>query len=118
VHEFFLTPATRRALRGDIEFHDIYEFHHGLSLTKFPLGQHHEARKWALAEKRTLTARESSIVLNPKIDSKSQRRLQCSVSVSALAALCEPDGRHIVHNREIGDLVLPISLRSSSREFN
>jgi hypothetical protein len=118
IHEFLFTPAMLHALRGEIDLDDIAAFHHGLGLTNFPIGRHSDARVWALSEKRRLFARRSSIILNPKIDSKSQRRLQCSVPVSALVALCESAGRHVVHNREIGDLVLPFTLRSSAREFN
>jgi hypothetical protein len=117
VHEFILTPETLAKLRGEVLLDDVTAFHDGLLLTAFPVGSHVAARQWALQRKAALADKQSWITLNPKIDSKSQRRLQCSLRLSELIELCAPDGHYHLHEGSIGDLVLPIAQKSSARHL-
>jgi hypothetical protein len=116
-HEFLLDPLILAELRGDISYEEVKVFHHGLSLDAFPKGSHEEARVWAQAQKEVYVGRGNAIILNPKIDSKKQRRLQCSVSLTTLIERCSENERYILHTDWIGDVRLPIELSSGVREF-
>lgn len=117
VHEFILTRETLAKLRGEVTLEDVMAFHNGFLLSNFPIGTHAEARKWARQRKAALAGKQSMITLNPKIDSKSQRRLQCSLRLSGLIGLCEPGGNYRLHEGSIGDLVLPVTQISSPRHL-
>jgi hypothetical protein len=79
VREFSLGgAATHRALFGDVTYEDIQ----GLvqMLRVIPAGPIDAAAKAAVhAEKTRLNAKSGAIRFNPKMDSKNQRRLQCSI---------------------------------------
>ena len=117
VHEFILTPDHLNELRGAIVADDVARLHHGISLGNFSSGEHFEAREWIGQQLRLLPLDQSHIILNPKIDSKEQRRLQCSVSIDALIDVTRRDGNQMAHTDYIGSLPLPIRLISSRREF-
>ncbi len=118
IHELLISRELLSDLRGTVSFQNIEAFHNGLSLNEFPKGNHPDARLWAQAQKEALDDGFSKIALNPKIDSKSQRRLQCSVSLKTLIELCSMSDRYIFHAESIGDFRLPLELNSSAREFN
>jgi hypothetical protein len=117
VHEFLLTPDNLLELRGAVAAVEVERLHYGIGLIGFPAGQHAEARAWIARELANLPLDQSRIVLNPKIDSKEQRRLQCSVSLGDLISVTQADGNHVVHTDHIGSLLLPIRLLSGRREF-
>lgn len=117
VYEFILTPDALSALRGALTLHDVTEFHHGLLIDRFPHGHHQEARGWAKARKAELAHLPTRIVMNPKIDSKAQRRLQCSVPIAALIEICDKAGNYRLHEDSIGDFALPVVQNSARREF-
>jgi hypothetical protein len=117
IHEFLLSENTIANLRGDISLIAIDDFHSGISLKNFPIGEHQAAREWSKNEKQRLSLLNCPIVLNPKVDSKTQRRLQCSVSLSLLIEICESQGEYFCHSEWIGDFRLPLQLNSSAREF-
>jgi hypothetical protein len=114
VHEFQLTlnADERGRLYGEITFADVAHFHE--TLKRYGRGQHAEARTWAKAQKKILAQKTGVIQLNPKIDSKMQRRLQCSAALSSLIAACAQHQEHVVNYR---GLPLPFDLASSAREF-
>ena len=117
IHEFILTPNELDALRGEVTIDQVKQFHDGLSLNHFPRGEHQPARAWAGARQAELASLKTSIVLNPKIDSKAQRRLQCSVPIRALIDVCSSAGGYRLHERSIGDFALPVIQNSARREF-
>jgi hypothetical protein len=117
VHEFLLLPEMLDVLRGAITFADIEALHNGLLLPHFPIGQHKAGREWAQSEKKRLVEKLSQITLNPKIDSGSQRRLQCSVKLQSLIDICSPAGRYILHEQTIGTVGLPLPVLSPPRKF-
>jgi hypothetical protein len=117
VHEFILTPTILADLRGEVTWEDVDKFHNGLRLDAFPVGSHPEARQWARQRKVAIADKRSMITLNPKIDSKRQRRLQCSLRLSELIELCSPHETYKLHEDSIGDLVLPIKQISSARHL-
>ena len=84
----------------------------GLREEFFP--SHLDARAWATKVLRKLEPRLGCITLNRKIDSKSQRRLQCTAKLEALWALA---GCPKPHTKVFRGLELPIQIDSSSREF-
>ena len=117
VHEFTLTPTILAILRGEVTLEDVVDFHNGLLLQAFPVGSHLEARQWARQRKAALAHKQSMVTLNPKIDSKRQRRLQCSLRLSELIELCSAHETYKLHEDSIGDLVLPIKQISSARHL-
>ena len=118
IHEFLLDQEILQSLRGDVSLAEVQAFHEGLALKVFVAGTHDKARRWAKGQNKIFASRNCAIVLNPKIDSKTQRRLQCSVSLRILIKYCAGKGLHIVHDEWIGDLRLPLELNSSAREFD
>lgn len=117
IHEFILTRAAISELRGEVSKSQVEAFHNGLLLPRFPKGSHIEARAWAASQKLALAGLQTRIVLNPKIDSKTQRRLQCSVSLEALRSVCVTADSYTLHDTSIGDFVLPVIQNSSRRTF-
>lgn len=71
-----ITPATMRQLWGDITREDLVRLD---TLIKDRSLDYREVRKQAQAMKKSPPFNTSIITLNPKIDSKGQRRLQCSL---------------------------------------
>ena len=126
VHRFFITPEVHQELTGQVTADQVEQVHEGLK--EFGLGQHHAARRWAREQKAALapvtsTAKAS---LNPKIDSHTQRRLQCSMKLSDLKAVTEGrtvqhQGRDVplyeVHEDHVGNLCLPFGIVSGPRTF-
>jgi hypothetical protein len=71
-----VTPEQWRKLWGSITRPDLEKLD---AVIKDRSLDYREARRQAQALKRTAPYNQSLIVLNPKIDSKTQRRLQCSL---------------------------------------
>jgi hypothetical protein len=115
VHEFLILPTDLEILRGSVTAEEVEALHVGISLAAFPSGQHQAARIWVQQEKIGLLGRETRVTLTPKIDSNTQRRMQCSIKLADLISVSEGGNRHIEHSASIGDLVLPFALLSSRR---
>jgi len=115
IHELILRRKYRQALPGDITPGEITAFHEGIRA--FGIGQHLAARDWAQKIKGTLKARGGAVTLNPKIDSRTQRRLQCSIHLAKLRrAVSDEDQR--VHVSRFGKLPLPFPIVSGKRTFS
>lgn len=117
IHEFILTAEALRHLQGSLTSQVVSDFHNGLLLTEFPLGAHAEARRWAREQRSLLAGRATQIILNPKIDSQSQRRLQCSVGLASLTDAAMGFGEYRLHTESFGNWALPIIQKSPRRRF-
>jgi hypothetical protein len=117
VHEIIISIDDLANLRGELDFETVAAFHNGLLLNHFPKGTHEQARQWAKRQKKLLAHLDTRIALHPKIDSKSQRRLQCSVKLNTLIELGTASGNYVHNTQSIGNFPLPQSLLSSAREF-
>jgi hypothetical protein len=114
VIEFFPTVENWNDLKGTLGFEQVEFFHN--ELKTFKAGEHFRARAWAKAHKDMLVNQyHSAIRMEAKIDSKNQRRLQCSVAEADLKTYIP---NHIVHTQYYRDMVLPYSIRSAPRERN
>ena len=85
-YEFFITPDDDRALWGKMDIQEVREF---VDYVKsIPSGK--EAQLSTKFQRQTLQeqAQDSSALfkLNPKVDSKKQRRVQCSLHIDKLIA--------------------------------
>lgn len=83
-----IEPAAWRALWGPVTRADLERLD---ALIKDRSLDYREARKRAHALKSAPPFTDAVIVLNPKIDSKGQRRLQCSLRSDDLYRLLAPD---------------------------
>ncbi|MCC6415550.1 MAG: hypothetical protein IT582_06550 [Opitutaceae bacterium] len=83
-----ITPATMRQLWGDITREDLARLD---ALIKDRSLDYREARQRAQAMKKSPPFNTSIITLNPKIDSKGQRRLQCSLSFTKVFKHLAPE---------------------------
>ena len=127
IHEFIVHGAMLSALFGRITQAEVAAIHTGLGSGQFPRGKHKEARAWARASIARLVDQRGLVVLNPKIDSKTQRRLQCSASLRALQGLAEQfptyaarrttQASYTAHRDQLGRMALPVRLVSDQREF-
>lgn len=118
VYEIIITNDALADLRGDLDFKTVSDFHNGLLLNNFPRGAHIEARQWAQDRKKELAHVSTKIKLHPKIDSKSQRRLQCSAALHVLVDVSATYGNHTLHTQSIGIIPLPLRILSTAREFS
>lgn len=112
IHEFILRARYKGPLLGNVTALAINHFHDGLKT--FPLGQHAKARAWAKEYKTSLEHQMGTVSLNYKIDSKTQRRLQCSVSLDSLRKTIDDDD-YFAHTQRFGSMVLPHSIISKRR---
>ncbi len=83
-----VTLATMRRLWGDVPREDLARLD---ALVKDRSLDYREARRQAQALKRTAPFNTTIFTLNPKIDSKGQRRLQCSLSFGKVFQHLVPD---------------------------
>lgn len=116
IYEFTLNKDDCPVFFGRVSIEEIREFHDGIGLLNFPKGKHAEARIWADIFLAGLRSRLGIIILNRKIDSKSQRRLQCSVRLDDMINTFYLN--HEKHTENFGDLVLPIKIKSKRRRFS
>lgn len=112
--EFLVSLEEHQKLLGDITYNEVEEYHK--SLLTFKLGFHEDARKWAKYKKQILKPR-SIIQLNPKIDSKTQRRLQASIKLDELMSNIK---QYTVLNKDefYRGISAALRIQSSAREFN
>jgi hypothetical protein len=114
--EIHTSPCMAQDLLGDISLKDVEYFHRGIGLSNFPKGEHARARRWAKEHKSLLENRIGAIHLHPKIDSKSQRRLQCSIDIKRLEAIVLKHKQYIrIHDACFGNIELPFSIQSTPR---
>lgn len=110
-----LTDSERRRLYGDLTLDEVTHFHETLKL--FGPGQHLAASAWAKAHKAELSTRATgAIQLNPKIDSKRQRRLQCSSPLEQLRSACDDVRQFTQETGGYRGLTMPFEVLSSRRE--
>lgn len=130
VHEVLIHGDMFGHLKGAISYPEVESVHVGMGIKNFPRGTHAAARSWAKAQLDPLRKRQGIVVLNPKIDSKDQRRLQCSLKLGELIDLAcaappyrDPDRaliantNHRVYTDSIGASFLPFFVAGGSREF-
>lgn len=107
IHEFYPTEKEWEALKRKIKPAQVSQFHDALKT--FKKGEHSQARAFAkkrreeieaMAKKGPSGEKLPGFRLNPKIDSKSQRRLQCSVQLSHLIAMIKDQA---TYEREPGE---------------
>lgn len=116
VYEIIINEDALRKLKGDLDFNVVNEFHE--KIKTFAKGNHKEARIYAKNQKQLIqSTSDTSIKLNPKIDSKTQRRLQCSVSLNKLMEVVGDDNVTI-HTENFGNIGLPINIISPKRNLN
>lgn len=111
---FHLDELERLRLYGSITADEVRHFHE--TLTTYERGKHRQARAWAKLRKTELAPRAGAIQLNPKIDSKTQRRLQCSARLPDLESACGQSQRFEAGSDYRG-LALPFQVESGEREF-
>ena len=81
LYEFEITLEEHQKLLGNISYSEVEDFHN--AILSYKKGFHKEARQFSKFKKSSLKSR-SIVQLNPKIDSKTQRRLQCSITLNSL----------------------------------
>lgn len=84
---------TCETILGDLTLEQVQEFEE--KIKSFPVGKHLEARAYAKNWKKENKGKTGLLTINPKIDSKSQRRVQCSINNTVLNKLfkVEQDAR-------------------------
>ena len=117
IHEIIIEESYSSFLLGTVSEDRIAAFHAGL--TRFGPGKDEQAKAstWARKQKQELEDALGAVVLNPKIDSKNQRRLQCSVHLDKLVAFADKYGHYTLHEGTFYDLVLPYQFVSARRKF-
>lgn len=111
-----VTPEQWRRLWGPVTRADLEQLD---ALIKDRSLDYREARKRAQAMKRTTPFTQSILVLNPKIDSKGQRRLQCSLRFKDVFKHLAPDADPGEQAKpELWGVPYPAPLDSRPRSFN
>ena len=117
IHEIILRKKYRGAMFGSVAESEISGFHDGLKGFGAGAEAAGRARAWAQQRKRELGPRLGLVALNPKIDTKNQRRLQCSVNLPGVIGMLE-EGDYRLHREKFGVLRLPFSIVSGRRGFD
>ena len=82
VSRYEFTKEVGEVMVGTLTTEDVIRF--DKSLKTFPFGKHADARKYAKAFKTDNKSRMGLLTIQPKIDSKKQRRVQCGINQTAL----------------------------------
>ena len=85
VYRYTFTKEVCDALIGQLTLEDVKEF--DTQVKGYPKGYHEEARKYAKTWKTENKPRMGLLTVQPKIDSKTQRRVQCGINRSTLIKL-------------------------------
>jgi predicted RNA methylase len=115
IREYYISVENLQKIKGEVTLEDVELFHE--QLKKFEYGRHIEARYFAKSKLKELKNKHSLIILNPKIDSKFQRRLQCSLPIDKLEKVIGKENIKI-HKESFGFLTLPIVIFSEERKVN
>lgn len=113
--EYIIKKENLEKLRGCLSYDEVEKFHSDISSFEAGKEGQKKGRTYCKNNKPDLQKR-TLITLNPKIDSKNQRRLQCSIKRKVLEDAL-PDEQIIVHDDTYKDLVLPIVIVSKQRTF-
>lgn len=114
LYEFLITKDEHQKILSPIPFSEVEGFHD--SLLSYGKGFHQQAR--AFAKQKKLQLQSNAIVqLNPKIDSKTQRRLQCSIYLSSLVSNVKAQTVYQSSDFYKG-ISVSFTMQSSEREFN
>lgn len=112
VYQFTIRKKDLKKLKGSLKSCEVNDFHN--ELKQYPPGAHHECRQYAKSRKSSIDSHGSFVKLNPKIDSKAQRRLQCSITLSDLLSTI-PKKQTTVFKDSFRGLVLPVRMISEKR---
>ena len=88
VYRYSFTKEICDALMGDLTVEDVRAFDENIK--SFEQGRHTEARAYAKSWKAAHKSRTGLLTVQPKIDSKTQRRVQCGINRTALNKLFSP----------------------------
>ena len=109
-----IEPPRWKALWGDVTLADVQKLDKIIKETP----DYREARRLAAQMKKTAPFPSSIISLNPKIDSKTQRRLQCSISWGNVWKYLAPEADKKPQDKpEIWGQPLEIEIESPPREL-
>jgi hypothetical protein len=85
-YEFFITPADREVLWGDMKYDNVEAFVNYVK--SIPAGK--EAQQSTKSARNLfqeeVQCKSALFKINPKVDSKNQRRVQCSLHIDKLIA--------------------------------
>ena len=109
-----IEPDEYRKLWGEVTRADLERLDRVIKDTP----DYREARKLAQEMKRTAPFKSSLITLNPKIDSKGQRRLQCSLSWSRIFKYIAPTADPGVQEKPLlWGVPVDLEVQSAPRKF-
>ena len=85
VAEFDISLEQLNHIRGTVPLSVVEQIYTDLNIKRWPEGTHLEARRWAQEQKKLLENQyDVQLTWNPKVDSKRQRRWQCSLNATAV----------------------------------
>lgn len=90
IQELNFSPEVLTKLRGSLSLEEIQEAVDTLTVKRFPLGAHEEARLWFKSWKAKNKSKMGLLTLTGKVDSKTQRRWQCSINRSNFVKIFGP----------------------------
>ena len=115
VYEIIMTVEGQAKMLGSLPLHEVASFHD--TLTSFPAGKEgqKQAQLFHKEKRKELYSKfDTCIKLEPKVDSKTQRRLQASVSICVLKGFAS---EFHVHDEAYSNILLPFRLISAPRKF-
>ncbi len=111
--EFIFSARDLATIKGNLTYEQVKGFHDAVCLFGPGKVQGVAGQAYAKHHKKSLP-QSLYIALNPKIDSKKQRRLQCSLKLNNVCKIVKP----VVYNKEYRGLCFPLVIKSSERQFN
>ncbi len=80
IDHVYISKELLQTLKGDVPLDYVKEKYAALNSVNWPHGTHQEAREWASQVQKDVKKFNSPITWLKKIDSKTQRRWQCSIN--------------------------------------
>ena len=87
--KYLLDVEVRKKLQGFITLQEVLDLEKKL-VNDFPVGTHAQARKWWKEQRNLLADRAGGCKLGAKVDSRDQRRWQCSIKREVLMDIFGP----------------------------
>ena len=115
VYEFDITPEIGKMLFGDISRRQLITFRNYVkSIPAGKKGQEDNKKLWKEKRDRLVSKTNPVVRIDAKIDSKTQRRVQSSVNISALLEMGVPCK---TFRKKYRGIQLPHSIKSGARTF-
>lgn len=116
IYEFYIKPSDFKTLWGNIPYNVLEDFvKYVKNIPEGKKAQLENRKLWKEKRQKIYDTYEKGLMnIAAKIDSKSQRRVQCSLNIKELI---DSGIEYELHTKKYGEISLPYEQKSGSRKF-